>query len=396
MMQPSRTYLANDAGVALVTGLVLLVLLTSLGAYALTMSQVETALSASLKASKQALYLADAGLEWGRSQIATSSALPPQPNAATQSLDHGAYTVTFPNVFPAGAAFEYTVTVRAVGTVGTASKTLQTLVTKTFELSDSPVTLRGNEADSSFTGNSFTIDGRDYDHVTGTLTGGTTHYGITVPTATLKTTVDNALSAQQKDNIVGTAGAGTTASIGVSTALPSSTVTSVGDALCNAANASNKFSIATNGSYSPPANAVWGTRATPKIYCVTGTGTPGTMEMNVNGTFEGVGVLVVRHADLVINGAFHFEGLIIVTGAKVGFGLLGGGNKDVYGSVIINETNYDGPSYREDVFQGASNVRYSQSALGLARQLMPAATLASIITTFPSTAQQRSWYEVTP
>jgi hypothetical protein len=104
--------------------------------------------------------------------------------------------------------------------------------------------------------------------------------------------------------------------------------------------------------------------------------------------------LVVRDADLVINGAFHFEGLILVTGDKVGFGLLGGGNKHVYGSVLINETDHDGPSYREDVFQGASHVRYSRSALALARQLMPAAALSSSITTLPASVQQRSWREV--
>jgi len=118
------------------------------------------------------------------------------------------------------------------------------------------------------------------------------------------------------------------------------------------------------------------------------------MSMDVNGNFSGVGVLVVRTADLVINGAFHFEGLIIVTGAKVGFGLLGGGNKDVYGSVIINETDHDGASYREDVLQGAANIRYSRSALNVARQLMPAATLSSIIATLSSTVQQLSWHEV--
>ena len=131
------------------------------------MTQTETGLSASLKTSKRAFYLADAGLEWGKSQIATATALPPLPAAATLSLDQGSYAVTFPSIFPTSAAFTYTVTVRSVGTLGTATKTLQTVVTKTFELSDAAVTLRGNEADSSFTGNSFTIDGRDYDHLTG-------------------------------------------------------------------------------------------------------------------------------------------------------------------------------------------------------------------------------------
>jgi Tfp pilus assembly protein PilX len=388
--------LHDDSGFTLVSGLIMLVLLTGLGTYAINLSQVESALSASLKTSKQAFYLADAGLERGRALVATSAALPPAPATTTQSLGTGSYTVSFPNVFPAGPAFEYTVTVRAVGTVGTASKTLQTLVTKTYTLSDAAISIRGNEADSTFTGNAFSIDGRDYHHVTETLTGGAEQYGITVPNAARLANVDGALSAQQKDNIIGKAGQGTAASIGVSGALPSGTVTSLADALCNAAPAANKFTIPLLGSYSPPNSATWGTRATPKVHCVTGVGVPGTMSVDIHGNFSGVGVLVVRDADLVINGASHFEGLIIVTGNKVGFGLIGGGNKELYGSVLINETAYDGPSYREDVIQGASVLRYSSSALNVARQLMPAAALSSVIATLPATSQQRAWHEVNP
>jgi hypothetical protein len=73
---------------------------------------------------------------------------------------------------------------------------------------------------------------------------------------------------------------------------------------------------------------------------------------------------------------------------------MGGGNKDLYGSVIINETGSDGPSFREEVLQGAANVRYSRSALSMARQLMPAAALSSVIGTLPTTVQQVSWSEV--
>jgi hypothetical protein len=394
-----KTFLAcmpDESGFTFVTGLVMLVLLTGLGTYAINMTQVETALSASLKTSKQAFYLADAGLERGRGLVATSTALPPAPATTTQSLGTGGYTVSFPNVFPAGPAYDYTVTVRAVGTVGTASKTLQTLITKSYTLADAAITIRGNEADSTFTGNAFAVDGRDYNHVTTALTGGAEQYGITVPNAARLANVDGALSAQQKDNIMGKAGTATTASIGVSATLPSGTVTSLADALCNAAPLSNKFTIPLLGSYSPPNNATWGTRASPKIHCVTGVGVPGTMSVDVHGNFSGVGVLVVRNSDLVINGAFHFEGLIIVTGDKVGFGLLGGGNKELYGSVLINETNYDGPSYREDVVQGASVLRYSSSALNVAKQLMPAAAVSSLISTLPATAQQRAWQEVNP
>jgi hypothetical protein len=387
-------YLQNESGVALVTGLVIMVLLTAMGTYAIHMTEIDETLAGNLKASKQAFYLADAGLEWGRQQVLVSTALPPVPANSTQSLGGGSYAVTFGVVSPA-PAFSYTVTIQSVGTVGNASKTLQAFVTKTFDLTDGAITIRGNEADSSFTGNAFSIDGRDYDHVAGALSGETVQYGVSVPNAARQANVNNALSAQQQDNIIGKAVPGLTASIGVSSWLPPSSVDSLGDALCSAAPAANKPpDIPTNGSYSPPANANWGTRASPQVYCVTGVGDAGTMSMDVNGNFSGVGVLVVRDADLVINGAFHFEGLIIVTGAKVGFGLLGGGNKDIYGSVIINEMDRDGPSYREEVLQGASNVRYSSSALNIARQLMPGPALSSIISTLPATVQQLSWSEV--
>jgi Tfp pilus assembly protein PilX len=383
-------HLENEAGVALVTGLVIMVLLTAIGTYAIHMTEIEETLAGNLKASKQAFYLADAGLEWGRQQVRANPAIPAN---STQTLGVGSYAVTFA-IVSADLPFSSTVAIQSVGTMGSASKTLQALVTKTVDLTDAAITIRGNEADSTFTGNAFSIDGRDYNHVTESLSGGIMQYGISVPTVARQTDVNNALSSQQQDNIIGTVVPGLTASIGVSEGLPSSSVDLVGDALCNAAPLANRFNTPINGTYSPPADADWGTRASPAVYCVTGMGDPGHMSMDVNGNFRGVGVLVVRDADLVINGAFHFEGLIIVTGARVGFGLLGGGNKDVYGSVIINEMDHDGPSYREEVLQGASHIRYSRSALNAARGLIPAAVLTSILSTLSTTVQQLSWSEV--
>jgi Tfp pilus assembly protein PilX len=382
-------HLENESGVALITGLVIMVLLTAMGTYAIHMTEIEETLAGNLKASKQAFYLADAGLEWGRQQVRANPAIPAN---STQTLGVGSYTVTFGLV--SVAPLSSTVAIQSVGNEGTASKTLQALVTKTVDLSDAAISIRGNEADSTFTGNAFSIDGRDYNHVTEAISGGTTQYGISVPTAARQADVNNALSSQQQDNIIGKAVPGLTASIGISSGLPSGSVDLLGDALCNAAPLANRFNTSLNGSYSPPAGANWGTRASPQVYCVTGVGTPGNMSVDINGNFSGVGVLVVRDADLVANGAFHFEGLIIVTGAKVGFGLLGGGNKNVYGSVIINEMDRDGPSYREDVIQGASNIRFSRSALNYATQLIPSAALTSIMATLSTIVQQLSWSEV--
>ena len=75
-------------------------------------------------------------------------------------------------------------------------------------------------------------------------------------------------------------------------------------------------------------------------------------------------------------------------------GLLGSGDKEVYGTVLINETNQDGAAYRKDVVQGTSAIHFSRSALAIARQLVPAATVSSLMSTLPTSVRQTSWREV--
>jgi hypothetical protein len=384
-------YVENNSGVALITGLVIMVLLTAIGTYAINMTEIEETLAANLKASKQAFYAADAGIEWGRQQISASLALPPVPATATQSLNAGNYTVTFPNFFPPFPAYDYTVTVRAVGNVGNASKTLQALVTKTFDLSDAAIAMRGNEADSKFTGSAFLVDGRDYDHLTGTLTNTAPQLGISVPSPSLEAVVEGALQANQKDRVKGVDGTATNPSVGVSASLSSSTITAIANALCPALaqlyrRIFDEIKISGNEAY--------GSNTSPQITCFDGLGTPGAMGVDLSGNISGSGILIVKNADLVASGNFSYNGLIIVTGNKVGFGMIGNGKKDVYGSVLINETNWDGSSYKELVLTGNSSVMRSQSALAMARQLIPAAALAGVIPGLPSSTQRVSWMEV--
>jgi Tfp pilus assembly protein PilX len=399
-MRQYVSYLKNESGVALVTSLVILVLLTALGTYAINMTEVEQTVAANLRASKQAFYLAEAGLERGRQQVLTNTAMPPAPIGSTQSLNMGnaagSYTVTFPNIMPQATAWQYRVTVESTGNVGTASKILQALVTKIYDASEGAISMRGNEAHSDFTGNAFLVDGRDYDHLaqTDTLTTVAPQLGISVENTALESVVKGALSSQQEDNIKGSGGTATDPSVGVSSSLPSSSITSLANAICNAAPSSNKFNTPNNGTLTFNGSTTFGTRTSPQIYCIDGVGTPGNMEVEVKGNFSGAGVLVVRSADLVAKGNFKYEGLIIVTGDKIGFGMIGGGQQDVYGSIMINETSTDGPSYRELVLQGNAAVKRSQSALAYARQLIPLASMSSIISTFPVSVQQISWTEV--
>jgi Tfp pilus assembly protein PilX len=383
------SYTKNESGVALITGLVILVLLTAIGTYAINVTQIDQALSANLKASKQAFYLADAGIEWGKQQIRTNNTIPPSPVGSTQSLNGGSYTVTFKNILPQAAAWQYRITVEATGNIGTASKVLQAFVTKVYDMSHAAITMRGNEAHSEFEGNSFLIDGRDYDHLTGNLvTSASELLGISVPTTALEAAVEGALSSQQKDNVQGLGGTSSDPSVGVDISLPSSTITALANALCPLAQSYTPILVDTVIS----GNQTYGTRTSPQITCFDGLGVPGLMGVDQRGNVSGAGILIVKHADLLTRGNFHFEGLVIVTGNKVGFGMWGSG--DVYGSVIINETSTDGSSYKELWLKGNSEIKRSQSALSLATGLIPLSTMSGIMSTLPTTVQQVSWTEV--
>jgi hypothetical protein len=101
-MKPYLSHLENEAGVALVTGLLVLVLLTALGTYAIDLSQIDQTLAANLKTSKQAFYVAEAGLQHAKiflnqnqSNWTTYGSSTPQTLlAATPLATLGHYTVT--------------------------------------------------------------------------------------------------------------------------------------------------------------------------------------------------------------------------------------------------------------------------------------------------------------
>jgi Tfp pilus assembly protein PilX len=394
IMRAWLQYLGDESGMALVAALLMMASLTAIGAFSANVTTGNEEIAGNLRASKQAFYLAEAGLAWGRQQVKASTAAPPLPAGSTQTLSPGIYTTTFPAITPTiSGALSYTVVVRSTGTVGTASKTLETLITKTYSIGDAAIAMRGAQANSGFTGNAFTIDGNDYayDSATGNwdATGNMT-LGISVPDTTLQTQVVSALSAEQQNNITGLGGA---PSVGVSTSLPSDSISSLADALCNATPAANQQTIASGTTVSIGGNTTWGTRSSPQIHCVTGSGTPSNpATLDIGGTFTGAGILVVRGAQLTASGAFHFEGLIIDNGSDVGFTVKGGGNKDVYGTVMVNELTID-PQDELDA-QGAVHIRYSSSSLAMASQLFSPAAWQAVLPVSPSGVQQLSWREV--
>ncbi len=386
-MEGIKALLKNERGVVMVISLMILTLLIGAGVGAIVSTQTDLKTSGNLKTVTQAFYLATAGIERGKQKVMDSAANPPNPSGETQSLSSGSYTISF-NDNVKISNLEGKTKILSTGTLGTASNTIEALVTKTYQLSDGAISIRGTDGDSSFVGNSFLVDGRDYDPVTGALVAGAkSQYGITVPNSTLEGEVEGALSSQQEDNIIGKDGI--TPNVEQSDLLAADELEALANGLCSATEAIVQ-GITPISTLSITGNNTYGTRAAPQIRCFDGA-TSGE-SVDIGGTFDGVGFLVVRDASLIASGGFHWEGLVLVTGNNVGFSISGGGDKDIYGSVMVNEGSTDVTLEFEAV--GAVSVKYSSSALELAATVAPISVLEDIFDSLPSTIIQNTWRTV--
>ena len=389
----AKEFLDNERGVVLVISLLILALLIGAGVGAIVSTQTDLRISANLKAGKQAFFLAEAGIEWGKQQVKDAGANPPDPVGGTQTLSPGSFTVTF-NDATKESLLVGKVTVVSTGNVGRSTNTIQALITKTYQLSDGALSIRGTEANPRFTGNAFVVDGRDY-NTDGTLVDGAeVQFGISVPNDALGTQVRNGVASNQRDNIVGKGG--TEPNIEQSEFLPSSEVTQLANDICSLAGAIVE-DIPSDGVLDVPTGQVWGTPASPQTRCINGLVTgDGSDKVDFRGNFTGAGNLIVRNANFEIKGGWRWEGLIIITGDNVSFEIGGGGNKDIYGSLMINETSTIGDSGNEVKLQGAVSVRYSSSALNNAIEAigLDDSPLAAVYDSLPSTITQTYWRTV--
>ena len=75
----------------------------------------------------------------------------------------------------------------------------------------------------------------------------------------------------------------------------------------------------------------------------------------------------------MINGNFDWKGPVIVTGGYVGVGIMGGGNQNILGGLISNETaTNEAPGFSEGVLNGTAKVKYSRAAIDNALALLGA------------------------
>ena len=420
----------NERGIALPMTMIVMVLVASLGMALVGLAMTEPGISRNLQTGTQARLAAEAGLEWGFNTLVSTTnwdSLLTSANANAGVLlasstipgltnTHGLYSVNLRNdtqvgdpaltgvAVDASAVLDTNgaVILTSAGTLGTATRTVQVVVKRPPSLPfPGAVVFPGNEAQTSFSNDSFEISGHGW-KMNGTSDAGCASvYGISTNAAipTNETVVENSLSATQKDNVKGKkqntslAGDGNNTIAGNPALTPAIVKAFIDDAKKNAdvvlesKQATGGLSYANVGSTCASdwnSSTCWGTADKPKIVWVKGEEdkTSNFNALKVTGTTTGYGILIVEDGDFRIYDNFQWYGPIIVTGKYVGVGFLGGGTQTVYGALISNETESD-PGYMEGVVTGNATIRYSCEALD------KALGIRRLVST-------RSWREVAP
>lgn len=381
----------DQRGMVLYSSLLILSLLVAVGVGARVMLQSDFKLLANMRASMEAFYVAEAGIEWSKDEIRKNFSHPPILPSRAQSFSSGNFSVSFLSP-TAVTSLVARIVVRSTGAVGSSSQVVQAQVTKTYDLADGAVSLRGSANRVNFAGNPLLISGVDYDPATGqAVAGSKARPAISVPDEILQGLVEQGLSENQQSGNVGSGGG--TSAIAESDFIPASAVVRFADGLCSSAQAVTAL-VPSDGMLLL-AGQTWGTRTSPQLRCIEGLAGPGD-SVNLGGGVTGAGILVVRNADLIVSGSLQWEGLIVVTGSNVSFKVTGGESKEIYGSLMVNETSTPGIGTAILDIQGSVRVLFSRPALNRLASLIPSSTLNATYSSLPSMISQEYWRTVTP
>jgi hypothetical protein len=383
-MNTVRENLLGENGMVLVTVLLLIALLIAAGMGAAFTVQNDFLMTSNLRGGTAASYLADAGFESGKQRIAVAEMMPPVLSDETHALGAGRYTITFLSSVQTGP-LSATVALRSLGEVRNASETVEGRITKSYDLADAALVLRGNARAINFTGALFSISGLDHDVTTRVVVANSRpRAAISVGSTTVLDQVTAALDPVQRQNIIGNADA--ESAIVTSDYMRLENIARIVADVCAAPQAV-AVAIPFAGGL-PLVDQSWGDGSAPQLRCFNGP--PGSGDsVTVGGSSSGAGILVVRDAELVISGNFRWDGLIIVSGADVGFRAVDGTMKELFGALVVHESGNgtgSGPALID--LQGSIRVHYSRSALSYAAPLVPASALAASYSSFPYALHQ--------
>ena len=402
----------DQRGVAFPMALFALLMLMGMLVVFLTMGGMETSVAANLDDVTRSRYVAESGLEWAFDQLVLAAALPNGwNNLLSTNSGQMATGMTLPGFAAAFGTFSVTVRndnlandnmltgqavdpgsatndtnrvviLRALGTYNGATREIQQVVSHPDLTLPGGVNLPGLGTNTSFSGNSFTINGNDtnLDDTAGAGIAGLCSdkvFGIGVADMATETVVQASLSNQQKDNVTGKPqnpgpGYGDNTIASDMSLTPAKIATFV-DAIKSYADISLQASGTSQLSYNNigdtcATNAYdpncWGTTANPKIVYVKGSVDPAQAyyALRLSGNSTGAGILIIEDGDVSITGNFRWEGLILITGQYSGLRYGGGGNQTIYGGIIVNETASVNSEVEVDSM-GNAKILYSCQAL---------------------------------
>jgi Tfp pilus assembly protein PilX len=425
----------NEHGVALILALMILLTLTGLILAFLSASAFEPQISRNHSDAVRARYLAEAGVEYAYDTLASDvtswnrylvgatcaqGAVLGAPDSTLPGLDRaqGTFTVrirndcksgdekltgvpvdTLPGHCDPAAPGDAThdgnckVVVAATGTIGTTTRTITVVVSRSGTLPTvGTLAFPGSQADASLRASSIVIDGRDTRIADrpGAPTGAAAAvYGVAVNASLPELTarLEVALSAAQhdvrgKDRTDPSATARGARAIGEDATLTSQAVAEFADAARAAADVTINASpgrgpalsnVGTSCATDIESSTCWGTSARPKIVYVRGTPTePDTRStlLSLAGASSGTGILIIENGVIEIDGTFRWNGPIIATGRNIGIRFRGAGSQVVYGAAIVNELNPAAVANLEGDLGGKPHIVYSSEALSLVQNAL--------------------------
>jgi hypothetical protein len=388
-MNTQHDRIHGERGMVLFSCLAILSILLMVGIGSRVMLQNDYRVLTNLRGGTEAFYVSVAGLEWGKNELAQTATFPPAPANGTASFASGGFSVVFLPPTVAGS-LSAKIVVSSVGTLGTSSHTIQAQLTKSYDLADGAIGLRGNGSQVILNGGALAVSGLDHDPVTGLpLAKAKARPAISAGDESLRALVDLAAASLPPGSLES---GGATPPVAASEYLPTSMVGQLANNLCALGGA--LVSTLPIGGALTIENQTWGSLSTPELRCIDGLPDSGDA-VTLAGNMTGAGVLIVRNADLVLTGSLRWDGLIIITGNDVSLKVSGSSAKDVYGAVIVNEAGASSSKAIIDV-QGSVRLLFSRQALTQAAQLIPSSLLSSVYTALPVQVSQDYWRTVTP
>src|SRR5581483_1754461 len=390
-MKRAGAILGDGRGMVLMSCLTILAVLLAVGLGTRVMIKNDYQALANLRGGTEAFYYSAAGIEWSKSEIVQSGGFPPSPANQTKNFADGSFAVSFSSPAPSGP-LAARIVARSLGTAGTSSQTIQALLKKNYDLADSALALRGNAARVALSGGGLFISGADHDPASGNLlSAGKSRSAVSVPDAALYALVTAAFDDPPPAGLLDSAGA--SPPLVNSSYLTASAIAQLAGDLCAAPGATvHALGGAPTLAFD---NQSWGTPAAPAIHCIEGNAAGGD-SASFTGSSTGAGILVVRNADLVLDGAFSLEGLVIVSGQEVSLKALGTSSKESLGAAVVNETGAPGSSTAIFDVQGNLRLLFSRQALNTAAALVPSTALGALYPSLPAYVSQEYWRSINP